>query len=89
MKTTLVLFLSLILGFNGAFARQEKLKDIRRLDFPKHLQTLNISASSETSYMDAMNRLARMTPNGYSISSLQYVRSKGKYIVIAKLTKAG
>lgn len=88
MKKILLIVLVTILALGSAPAeRQEKMKDLRPMQFPQHLKTINISASSDVSYTDAMNRLARMQPVGYVIENLQYIQSKGRFIVLAKLRK--
>lgn len=88
MKKTLLIILAGILAFSPANAeRQKKIEDLRPLKFPSSMQTLNISARSKFSYVDAMNRLARMQPDGYVIESLRYVRLDGMFVVLAKLRK--
>lgn len=88
MKKILLIVLAAVLVINPVYAeRQTKMKDLRPLHFPSNLKTLNISASSDVSYTDAMNRLAKMQPEGYVIETLRYVTSGGKFIVLAKLRK--
>lgn len=87
MKTLIIILCSFFTLLPNVSDGAEKLKDIRKRDYPQRLQQLTISASSPTSYEDAMNRLARMQPDGYVIESLNYSRLKGNFTILAKLRK--
>lgn len=65
----------------------ERQKDLRKDQYPKHLQTLTLSASSKYSHADAMNRFARIKPDGYAIESIQYLKLKNNFVVLVKLIK--
>ena len=85
MKITLTLITACLFGFfsSPSHAREQ----LRKLSFPSNLKEINITGQSKISYTDAMNRLSIMTPDGYAIASVKYVKTKDVYIVIAKLVK--
>lgn len=85
MKITLTLIIACLVSFfsSQSHARQE----LRKLSFPSNLNEINLTGQSKISYTDAMNRLSIMTPDGYAIASIKYVKTKDVYIVIAKLVK--
>ena len=90
MKATIVLIIGLFLAIAPVPVQaKEKMKDLRPLTFAPHLKTLNLSASSDYSFEDAMNRMERMKPIGYAISSIRYVRLKGRFIVNVSFVKVG
>ena len=89
MKALVFIICAALMCGNSFAERQKDIKDLRKSSYPSHMQTLNISATSDFSYEGAMNRLARMKPDGYIIESLQYLRVRGKYTVLAKLRKVG
>ena len=66
---------------------QKRMRDLKPLSYPSHLQTLSLSASSLTSYEDAMNRFSRIKPAGYVVESIKYLRVRGEYVVSVKLRK--
>jgi hypothetical protein len=48
---------------------------------------LNLSASSNISYEDAMNKFNKIKPEGYAISSIKYLKSGNLFIVKVGLVK--
>lgn len=78
--------IALIGSFNPCFARQD-IKDLRQMSVPNNLKEINISGHSKISHADAMNRLSKIAPQGYAISTIKYIKTKDEYIVVVKLIK--
>jgi len=87
MKALVFILCSALMCGSSFAERQKDLRDLQKSNFPKHLQTLTISATSPYSYEGAMNRLERTKPDGYVIESIRYLKTRDGYTVVVKLRK--
>ena len=64
-------------------AREKEIKN------PNFMGTsvLSLCYNSDYSYEDAMNKCARLKPEGYVIESIQYIKVGGNFVVKVKMRK--
>ena len=80
-KSIILLICSLML--QPCLAREKEVKNPNFGGTP----VLSLCYYSDFSYEDAMNKCARLKPEGYVIESIQYFRVSGNFIVKIKMRK--
>lgn len=84
-KLILISVVGLFLSAIGTTA--EPSYNPRRNFYPSTQKTLNLSASSLISYEEAMNKFARIKPDGYVIESVSYFKVKNRFVVNVLIRK--